>query len=134
MGQQQRLLVTLGAIIVGATLLIGFRLFSSYDAQANEDALRTDILYIASRAQDWYRKPRSFGGGGRTFAGLKLDDLNFPNTNENGAFSVPPAKTSKNQFEIVATGKGDRDGDGDVLKLTAVVGVDSVKSITITER
>ena len=133
MGQQQRLLLILSSIVVGFAIIAGMQLATSYDAKANEDALRTDILFIAARAQEWYRKPKMLGGGGRTFSGLKLADLHFPKKNDNGIFSVPTSP-QKTQFEIIAIGKTDNDNDDTPLKLVAVIGVDSVKSITVTSR
>ncbi len=132
MGQQQRLLIALSFILVGVAVGVGIQLFSSYDAQANQDALASDILVIASRAQEWYRKPRMLGGGGRSFGSLELDNINFPATNENGSFQI--TSKSPTEFHVEATGKSDRNGDGVVVKLAAVVGVDSLKSMTTAAR
>ncbi|MBN2611448.1 MAG: hypothetical protein JXB00_07825 [Bacteroidales bacterium] len=67
MGQQQLLLLVLGAIIVGAAILIGINMFSGSSFQANQDAVQQDCLMIVGRLQQYYRKPVALGGGGHTF-------------------------------------------------------------------
>ena len=72
MGQQQLLLLVLGAIIVGLAIVVGINLFGQGAVKANEDAVRQDVLSMMARVEEWYRKPTMLGGGGKTFAGLTL--------------------------------------------------------------
>lgn len=102
MGQQQLLLLVLGAIIVGAAILVGINMFSGGAFQANEDAVRQDCLSIASRLQQYWSKPTALGGGGRSFgaaAGIVFPDIGFETnldgsaattsyTNEHGSFTL----------------------------------------------
>ncbi len=83
MGQQQLLLLVLSAIIVGISIVIGINMFASSATQANSDAVLQDCLNIGARAQEWYRKPASMGGGGRSFDGVDLALLNIKASNEN---------------------------------------------------
>ncbi|MEX0646243.1 MAG: hypothetical protein WEA56_00445 [Balneolaceae bacterium] len=67
MGQQQLLLVILVTIIVGIATVVAINVFGTSAASANVDAVRNDVLGIASSAQGWYIKPTMMGGGGNSF-------------------------------------------------------------------
>jgi Tfp pilus assembly protein PilE len=56
MGQQQLLLLVLGAIIVGLAIVVGINLFGQGALKANEDSVRQDILSMMSRVEEYYRK------------------------------------------------------------------------------
>ena len=70
MGQQQLLLIILGVIVVGIAVAVGITMFSDSATNANRDAMTNDLVNLASRAQQYYRRPTSLGGGGNTFGGL----------------------------------------------------------------
>lgn len=131
MGQQQLLLLILAAIIVGIAIVMGINMFGENAVQANQDAVTQDVLTIASRAQGWYRRPAQMGGGGRTFTGLGLDDINFASTNDNGSYSV--TITSPQQITITGTGTEDGDSDGQALQVSVPVFPDSVGTMTYPE-
>ncbi len=120
MGQQQLLLIVLGAIIVGIAIIVGLNMFQSGAVQGNLDAVTQDCMTIASRAQEWWRKPTQMGGGGRDWAGLDSTGVvNFPATTINGTYTVTP--NSPNAGQITIQGVGIEDGDGDGTPLTVVV-------------
>ena len=124
MGQQQLLLLVLSAIIVGVSIVIGINMFSSSATQANQDAVLQDCMNIAARAQEWYRKPASMGGGGRSFTGVTLPLLNIKASNENT--SAPYALTPAAQaLTILGTGV---EGSPTVLTVTVVAHPDSIFS------
>lgn len=108
MGQQQLLLLVLGAIIVGLAIVVGINLFGQGAVKANEDACRQDILTMMARVEEYYRKPVMLGGAGK--ASDSLASLTFPKIgykflsdgtvvtgtdfeNENGEFSIAPGAT-----------------------------------------
>ncbi len=78
MGQQQLLLVILVTIIVGIATVVAINTFSSASDSANVDAVRSDLLSMASSAQQIYMKPEALGGGGQSFNGTTMNDLAFP--------------------------------------------------------
>ncbi len=131
MGQQQLLLLILAAIIVGIAIVMGINMFGENAIQANQDAVTQDVLTIASRAQGWYRRPAQMGGGGRTFTGLDLGDINFAGTNDNGVYTV--TVTSPQQITISGTGTEDGDSDGQALQVSVPVFPDSVGTMTYPE-
>ena len=91
MGQQQLLLIILGVIVVGIAVAVGITMFSDSAINANRDALSNDLVNLASRAQQFYRRPTSLGGGGNSFALLTSSAItlltNKP-SNANGVYSI----------------------------------------------
>jgi len=77
MGQQQLLLVILVTIIVGIATVVAINVFGTSAASANVDAVRNDVLGIASSSQGWYIKPDMMGGGGNSFTGIDFTKFNF---------------------------------------------------------
>ncbi len=72
MGQQQLLLVILGAILVAFAIAIGLTLFSAQAIQANKTAIFNDINQIAAYANHFRVTTTSMGGGQGSFAGFKI--------------------------------------------------------------
>ena len=91
MGQQQLLLIILGVIVVGIAVAVGITMFSDSAINANRDALSNDLVNLASRAQQFYRRPTSLGGGGNSFSLLTTSAItlltNKP-SNANGVYSI----------------------------------------------
>ncbi|MFQ6113457.1 MAG: hypothetical protein ACE5NG_05125 [bacterium] len=128
MGQQQLLLLVLSAIIVGISIVVGINMFGTSAYQANQEAVLQDVVTIASRAQEWYRKPGILGGGDRTFDGVSLTALGFPDSTSNGRYAITG---SGQQATITGTGQEDGDGDGTPLSITVTVVPDTVRTPTI---
>ena len=87
MGQQQLLLLVLGIVIVGLSVVVGIQAFSENQKKANVDALLLTAMGIAVDAQVWLQTPEVMGGGlpatgGRllTFNSVtvELSDLGYP--------------------------------------------------------
>lgn len=137
MGQQQILLIVLGAIIVGIATVVGINMFNESAAQANLDAVSNDLLNLASRAQQYYRKPSSMGGGGKTFLGLTADSqgllqLTAQAANDNGGFAISTPGDST-QVIIQGTGLEDGDGDGNPVLVSCTVTATGA-SLVVSER
>ena len=111
MGQQQLLLLTLAAILVGIGVLLGINMFQENAAQANLDAVIQRSLTLGSQAQAWYKRPVAMGGGGQNFTGFDLTDLGFASANDStsdGEFIV--TGTTPTTCTILGTGVEDLDG------------------------
>lgn len=119
MGQQQLLLLVLSVIIVGIAVVVGINMFSDSAATANLEAVTSDLLHLASRAQQYYIKPVSMGGGGENFTGLTdIAQLTSKPTNDNGTYSIATAGsdstvvlkgvTKRADYEIMTTVYKDR--------------------------
>ena len=99
MGQQQLLLIVLGVIIVGISIVVGINLFSASSLEANRDAVVSDNMNLAALAQQFYKKPTELGGGNNTFTGFTIP-TNLAST-ANGAYTAVVAAQS-----VVITGVG----------------------------
>jgi len=111
MGQQQLLLIILGVIVVGIAVAVGITMFNDSATSANRDAVTNDLVNLASRAQQYYRRPTALGGGGGSFAGLTIKHLTKTNgttmINGNGEYEV----TSVAADNIVLGGTGTESGN-----------------------
>ncbi len=92
MGTQQLLLIVLGVIIVGVAIAVGITLFKSNAQNSNREQVIADIDNLGATAQQYYRKPMSFGGGSRNFKGFALAPLDTGNGT--GSFSVTTTEPS----------------------------------------
>ncbi len=105
MGQQQLLLIILGVIIVGIAIAVSVVMFRDNGVSSNRDALRADLLLLASKAKQYYRRPISMGGGGYSFDGLTMSKIvtsQFSDSNANGSYTL----TVNNSKEILLKGIG----------------------------
>ncbi len=107
MGQQQLLLIILGVIIVGIAVAVGITMFQDNALSANKDAVTNDLVNLAAKAQQFYRKPNALGGGGNSFVGItNISDLvssAFYN-NDNGQYQLLGTPTS-NLISFIGVGK-----------------------------
>jgi len=123
MGQQQLLLIILGVIVVGIAVAVGITMFSDSAISANRDAVTNDLVNLASRAQQFYRRPTSLGGGGNSFAGLTADaaglaKLTNKASNGNGTYSIVTAGAGSGTAAVVHL-----EGTGTEINGTALVKV-----------
>ena len=93
MGQQQLLLIILGVIVVGIAVAVGITMFTDNAVNANRDAVTNDLVNLAARAQQFYRRPTALGGGGNSFVGLTADaaglrKLTNRASNANGTYRI----------------------------------------------
>jgi hypothetical protein len=70
LGQQQLLLIVLGVIIVGVAVIVGLNLFHANDREARTDLLVNESLGYATLLMQYYQKPNTMGGGGKSFLGF----------------------------------------------------------------
>lgn len=115
MGQQQLLLIMLGIIIVGVAIAVGINLFTGNAIEQKRNEIINECALLASEAQLYYRKPKEYGGGGKSFTGWQIPQP-FKTT-EAGSFVA----TSVSAEEVIITGTGNEvvtNGDSVQVKLT----------------
>jgi hypothetical protein len=120
MGQQQLLLIVLGVIIVGIAIVVGINLFQSSAVDANRNAVIQDLNTLAAKAQEYFKKPTSLGGGGNSFVGFVIPT--GLGTNANGTYTISTAGTATS---IVFTGVGTETGNDGSTKVKATATVSS---------
>ncbi len=133
MGQQQLLLIILGVIVVGIAVAVGITMFNDSAVSANRDAVTNDLVNLASRGQQYYRRPTALGGGGGSFAnltagsGMKLltKTSGSAMTNGNGTYTIVSSSASTLQIR----GQGSETGNDGTNKVRVVMDVwaDSAK-------
>ena len=128
MGQQQLLLIVLGVIIVGIAVVVGINVFTASSSSANRDGVVADLTNIATMAQQYYRKPASLGGGGNTFTGWAIPSNLSPTANMSAAVTTTVAAQS---VTLVAVGNENGNDGSTKVKVTMVVGPNSITSTTI---
>ncbi len=126
MGQQQLLLIVLGVIIVGIAVVVGINVFTASASQANRDGVIADLTNLASLGQQWYRKPTALGGGGNTFTGWTVPGA--LDTTGNGTYVATVAAQT---VTLVGTGTEKGNNGTSAVKVTMVVGPNSITSTTI---
>jgi hypothetical protein len=114
MGQQQLLLIILGVIVVGIAVAVGITMFTDNAVNANRDAVTNDLVNLAARAQQFFRRPTALGGGGNSFVGLTADAAGLTKltnraSNANGTYSITSAGTTTG---VVVQGVGTEQADG----------------------
>ena len=134
MGQQQLLLIILGVIVVGIAVAVGITMFKDNAVSANRDAVTNDLVNLAARAQQYYRRPTALGGGQGTFAGLSADATglkkltSMPNgTNANGVYTITGGGAG--QGPVILQGLGVETGNDGTSPVKVVMNVwaDSAK-------
>ena len=128
MRYQQFVILILAAVFVGTAIIIGVNMFKEREVDINKNAVLKDCMTLAVRAQQWYRTPKILGGGGRSFTGITLEEVQFPALNENGSFQVVVNDT--NQVTVIGTGS--EPNPANPLKVQIVTAPDSIHTTTIT--
>lgn len=129
MGQQQLLLIILGVIVVGIAVAVGITMFQDSAVSANRDAVTNDLVNLASRAQQYHRRPTTLGGGGNSFTGLTLAKLTTKPTNANGSYTL--GTVAATSVPITGTGVEEGNNGSTAIVMTMTVLRDSTY-ITIT--
>jgi len=125
MGQQQLLLIVLGAIVVGIAIIVGINLFNASAINHMRDQITDENANLAIEAVKYYRKPTLFGGGGNTFTGWKVPVLLLHTADGNYTASV-----SSDHVIIVGTGN-ELINNTDSVKVQTTVYPDSVQTLII---
>jgi len=135
MGQQQLLLIILGVIVVGIAVAVGITMFQDNAVSANRDAVVNDLVNLSARAQQFYRRPSSLGGGQNSFLGLNTSGIsklvNVPTsatswTNSNGIYNVVSASDSN----VVLKGTGTEIGNDGAQKVSVTMTIKATNTVT----
>lgn len=100
MGQQQLLLIVLGVIIVGIAVVVGINLFNSSSRDAGRDQVVSQLTNMASKAQQYYKKPTSLGGGNNSFINFKLAAVDA--SSSIGTFDVAAGSSAPSSLTAVS--------------------------------
>lgn len=98
MGNQQMLPLLLAAVLVGLALVRGLTVIAETNRLESEAQMQSALLAAAERAQMWYRKPASLGGGGQSFAEIGWRRLNLNPHTTAGKFAM--SEKTKKSFRL----------------------------------
>jgi hypothetical protein len=134
MGQQQLLLIILGVIIVGIAVAVGITMFQDSALDQNKSMVISDLQNLGAKAQQYYVRPVSMGGGGNSFTSLTTDisllASSAVTTNPNGVYTI---KTNGGT-SLVIHGKGtvaDANGKYSCADLTVTGSGATLSNITV---
>ncbi len=123
MSNQQILLIILAILIIGATLAVAITFFNDQSAASNRDGLTSDLLNYSVRAHQYYVRPKTWGGGEKSFEGLTMEYITNRPTNAHGSYSI----LSVAEDQVVMRGVGISQGtDGNPVTVTMTIFPDSV--------
>lgn len=100
MGQQQLLLITIGVILIGIAITAGIAYYNQKSVDANRDAVIMDLNNLATEASAFFKKPKSLGGGGKSYVGFSIPAL--LDTTNNGHYNI--ISVSSSNISIKGTG------------------------------
>lgn len=123
MGQQQILLIIVGVIIIGLSIVLAIQLFDVNALEANRDAVYADTMNLAGVAQHYYQVPQMLSGGGGSFVGFTLPE-EFNQTG-NGTYTV--SNITANTITIIGVGK-ELDTEGRSYQVTTVLTPTNIQS------
>jgi hypothetical protein len=104
-------MIVLAIIIVGLAIAISVQLFRSNAIESKRDILIEETTSLAAMAISYYKKPKTIGGGGRSFTDWEIPSQMVQTYNGNFMRAVvSPA-------EVIITGTGSE----------VVTGNDSIK-------
>ncbi len=136
MGTQQLLLIILGTIVVGVAVIIAFTIFHDDAISSNRDSVTTDLVHLGVRAQQYFRRPQTLGGGGNSFAGLTpengmsrltLSSDGVTWKNANGSYSI----LNNDSIQVTLKGLGFQKRDGSFVEVHCRVTSDSIVTAVI---
>src|ERR1051326_4937146 len=89
MGQQQLLLIILGAIVVGIMVFVGMTTFDAHSVQENKDALKSRMQNIEADAYQYKMRLKAFAEGNPSYAGYTVPNKMLRDDNGSYAASGP---------------------------------------------
>jgi hypothetical protein len=130
MGNQQLLVIAIAAVVIAVAVAVGVTLFRDQAASSNRDELEMDLAQLAVRAQTYFRRPTTLGGGGGSFRGLSMAQLTSRTANLNGTYTLDPDPAPASASFIKITGIGtETAANGGPVKIVMQVYPDSMFTV-----
>jgi hypothetical protein len=135
MGTQQILLIVLSVIIVGVAIAVGISMFNSQAYNSNKTAIASDAQSFATQIVQYYKTPRSQGGGGNSLAGADtlgafIGWQGTTTTNDNGTYTV---SRSGNTATITGVGIAEKDNKNPKIVTTVTVPEGTITAVASDE-
>lgn len=128
MGQTQILMIIMAVVIVGIAVAVGISQLGQQSLDANKEAITNDCMTAISKAQMWYKKPTSMGGGGNDFSSLTNAKAGITTSTANGAINLNPDSAT----QITCTGTGVEKNDAGTAIVVTMVYTATTDATTTT--
>ncbi len=99
MGQQQLLLIIVAIIVVGVSVAIANQLFFANAEESNKDTITTELTNLATISLQYYQKPTSVAGGGKSFTNWQIPSQ--LDTTISGTYTIEEA--NNNQLILIGS-------------------------------
>ena len=99
MGQQQLLLIVLAIIVIGVSVVVASQLFIASAEDSNKDSIITELTNLAVISLQYYDKPATMAGGGRSFSNWQIPSQ--LDTSTNGTYTISQA--NNNQLILIGS-------------------------------
>jgi len=99
MGQQQLLLIILALIVIGVSLAIANQLFNTNAEDSNKDSIVSELTNLGTIALQYYAKPVTTAGGGRSFTNWQIPSK--LDTSTSGTYTISQA--NNNQLILIGS-------------------------------
>ena len=99
MGQQQLLLIVLAIIVIGVSVVVASQLFNASAEDSNKDSIITELTNLAVISMQYYDKPVTMAGGGRSFSNWQIPSQ--LDTSTNGTYTISQA--NNNQLILIGS-------------------------------
>lgn len=93
MGQQQLLLIVLALIVIAVAVAIATQLFNASAEDSNKDTIISELTNLATISLQYYRKPASVAGGGRSFTNWQIPTQ--LDTSTSGTYTISQANNKQ---------------------------------------
>ncbi len=137
MGYQQILMLVLGVIIIGLSVVVGLTMFTQQMTNINRQSIISDMNIFAGVANAYYNSPANYGGGNRIWNvdamglwfGHNSDAANNSISNDNGTYIF---SADGDVLTVVGTGTQiGNDGSENVQAILQLTGQDGEIVTTI---
>jgi Tfp pilus assembly protein FimT len=130
MGNQQLLILAIAMVLLAIAVAVGITWFQDQAVSSNRDELGMDLAQFAVRAQAYYRRPRTLGGGEGSFGALTIDKVTSQSRNLNGTYTLETDPVPQDAQTVKLIGIGTESAsDGIKVKVVMLVGPDSVATV-----
>jgi len=99
MGQQQLLLIIVAVIVVGVSVAIASQLFLASAEDSNKDSIIAELTNLATLSLQYYPKPVTMAGGGRSFTNWQIPSQ--LDTTTSGIYTISQA--NNNQLILIGS-------------------------------
>jgi type II secretory pathway pseudopilin PulG len=120
MGQNQLVLIILGAVIVGIAIVVGINFFTSNSGHADRDAVIADLRSLAVAAQLYYKENNQ---NYRSFEGWEIQEGS--DSTSNGTYNAVVSSQI-----ITLTGVGNEKGNDGTNFVKVIMVINSEKIVS----